>query len=270
MNFLEKLNLQIDKTNSLVCVGLDCELTKLPKHLLDEENPQLEFNKAIIDATKDLVCAYKPNSAFYEAQGEQGMEALAETIDYIPEHIPVILDSKRGDIGNTSRLYAQACFEILKADAITVHPYMGIDSVQPFLDYVDKATFILVKTSNPSAVEFEDLEMGGKKLYELVAEKVAEWSQKFPGLAGAVIGATYPEDLAKIRSILPNVPFLIPGLGKQGGSVEETLKNGVDKDKRGLIINSSRGIIFASTGEDFAEKAREETIKFRDSINTYR
>ncbi|HNT30107.1 MAG TPA: orotidine-5'-phosphate decarboxylase [bacterium] len=271
MNFKEKFSAIVAKNNSLVCIGLDSELAKLPEHLKSADNPQFEFNKAIIDATADLVCAYKPNMAFYEAEGVKGMESLKKTIAYIPKHIPVILDAKRGDIDNTSRLYAQACFEYLGADAVTVHGYMGTDTVKPFLEYADKAIFVLVKTSNPSAVEFEDLPgEEGNPNYLRMAELVAGWGRLFPGTAGAVVGATYPDDLLPIREILPEAPLLIPGLGKQGGDAEKTVKNGMNARKVGILVNNSRGIIFASEADDFADAAREKAQAFRDMLNQLR
>ncbi|OIP95134.1 orotidine 5'-phosphate decarboxylase [Candidatus Wirthbacteria bacterium CG2_30_54_11] len=271
MGFTAKLNSITQKNNSLVCIGLDSEMSKLPEHLEGSADPQFEFNKAIIDATADLVCAYKPNMAFYEAEGLKGIEALKKTMDYIPKHIPIILDAKRGDIDNTSRLYAQACFDYFGADAVTIHGYMGTDTVKPFLEYEDKAIFVLVKTSNKSAGEIEDIEgKDGKKVYLRMAEQIAVWNTQFSGRAGAVVGATYPADLLPIRQILPNAPLLIPGLGKQGGDAENTVINGMDARKAGILVNNSRSIIFASTGTDFAEVARAKAIEFRDQLNSYR
>ncbi len=271
MNFREKLDLVVTRNNSLVCVGLDSEIAKMPPHIQSMEDPQFEFNKSIIDATADLVCAYKPNIAFYELFGARGITSLLKTIEYIPKNIPIVLDAKRGDIGDTSYMYAKSYFETFGVDAVTIHGYMGSDTVAPFMKYEDKAIFVLVKTSNPSAVEFEDMELkDGKKLYIKVAEKIAEWNELYPGLCGTVVGATFPADLKPIRVILPDVPFLVPGLGKQGGDTEQTVLNGMDARGRGLLINSARAIIFAGNGLDFAQKAREETLKLRDKINQYR
>ncbi len=271
MNFAEKLNAITGTNNSLVCIGLDSEMSKLPEHLQNSDDPQFEFNKAIIDATADLVCSYKPNMAFYEAEGARGIASLKKTMAYIPKHIPIVLDAKRGDIDNTSRLYAQACFDYYGADAVTLHGYMGTDTVKPFLEYEDKAIFVLVKTSNKSAVEIEDIEdRDGKKVYIRMAEQIARWNTQYANRAGAVVGATYPADLLPIRQILPDAPLLIPGLGKQGGDAENTIKNGMDSRKAGILVNNSRGIIFASTSIDFAEVARAKAIEFRDQLNSYR
>ncbi len=268
--FLEKLADVVRSNNSLVCVGLDSELSALPSTIRSTPLPQLEFNRAIIDATKDFVCAYKPNMAFYEAEGRSGLEALQKTIAYIPSHIPVILDAKRGDIGNTSRLYARACFEDLGVDAVTLHGYMGSDTVAPFFEYEGKGVFVLVKTSNPSAVEIEDIVAhDGRKLYLHVAQKCEEWNRISKGRCGAVVGATYPEDLRAVRAILKSAPILVPGVGAQGGDLQATLRAGLVQGS-GLLINSSRGIIFASKEGDFAERAAVEARSFRDLINSHR
>lgn len=272
MQIQDKFDQIIEKNNSLVCVGLDSDFSKLPKHLKDSENSQFEFNKAIIDATHDLVCAYKPNSAFYEALGSKGIEQLKMTCDYIKEaypEIPIILDAKRADIGNTNEGYVTYAYEHLGVDAITLHPYLGSEAIKPFLDREDKAAIILCRTSNPGAGEFQDLVSDGQKLYQIVAKKVVnEWNKN--NNCFLVVGATYPGELAEVRKIAGDMTFLVPGIGAQGGDVEQTVKAGLNSKKAGMIINSSRGIIFASTGEDFAEKAREETVKLRDEINKYR
>ncbi|HDS11615.1 MAG TPA: orotidine-5'-phosphate decarboxylase [Candidatus Wirthbacteria bacterium] len=271
MNFTAKLENITKQNNSLVCVGLDSEIAKMPEHIQNLDDPQFEFNKAIIDATLDLVCAYKPNIAFYETEGIKGLESLKKTIDYLPKDIPIVLDAKRGDIGNTSLMYAKSYFEYFGVDAVTVHGYMGTDTVAPFLKYEEKAIFVLVKTSNPSAVELEDVPTdNGQPVYLRMAELVAKWNRDFPGTAGAVVGATYPEDLKPIREILPTAPLFIPGLGKQGGDAEKTIKFGIDANQAGVLINNSRGIIFASLGLDFADKAREACLTFRDELNSYR
>ncbi|MBI5451973.1 orotidine-5'-phosphate decarboxylase [Candidatus Gottesmanbacteria bacterium] len=288
MNFIDKLNNLIEKNNSLVCVGLDSDVDKIPKHLASKSgNFQLEFNKSIIDATRDLVCAYKPNTAFYDQHGVGGLQTLQETIKYIKDNysdIPIILDAKRGDIGNTNLGYVGYAFNWLEADAITLHPYLGKEAMQPFLDRVDNGIVILCRTSNPGAGEFQDLLVipsdppaGGvvegshaaKPLYKIVAEKVVnDWNKN--GNCLLVVGATYPEELAAIRKIAGDMTFLVPGVGAQGGDVEKTVKAGLNSQKKGLIISSSRGIIFASTNADFAGKARVETRKLRDEINKYR
>lgn len=268
-----------------VCVGLDSEVGKIPQHLQIPTcagSTILGFNQEIIKATADIVCAYKPNSAFYEAHGERGMQALDLTIrfikDFAPE-VPIILDAKRGDIGNTNVGYIESAFQILGADAITVHPYLGKESLQPFLDQKDKGVIVLCRTSNKGAIEFQDLTIaqfngnpGCPKftpLYQFVAKQIAQsWNGN--GNCLLVVGATYPKELAEIREIVGDMPILIPGIGAQGGDIEKTIKAGKDSRGMGMIINSSRGIIFASSGEDFAEAARRETLKLNEEINKYR
>lgn len=272
MNFQAKLRHISQKNNSLVCVGLDSEMSKLPAHLKSVPNPQFEFNKAIIDETHNLVCAYKPNTAFYEAEGSAGVNQLKMTTDYIkskyPE-IPIIIDAKRADIGNTNDGYARFVFDYLNADAITLHPYLGKESLKPFLERSDRGLFILCRTSNPGAGEFQDLVVNGKPLYQFVAEKVTkEWN--YNGNCGLVVGATYPDELNVVRQLVGKMPLLIPGIGAQGGDVEKTVKAGVDSDGLNAVINSSRGIIFASNGTDFAEAAKNKTIKLKNEINKYR
>lgn len=272
MTFLDKLNNAIKKNNSLVCVGLDSDFDKLPEHLKQQEYPQFAFNKAIIDETHDLVCAYKPNSAFYEARGEEGIKELKLTCDYINNTYPdisIILDAKRGDIGNTNNGYIKFAYEYLGVDAITLHPYLGSEALKPFFDMEEKGAILMGRNSNPGAEELQDLQIGDKKLYQIVAEKAAnDWNKN--GNCLLVVGATYPEELAEIRQIAKELTFLVPGIGAQGGDVEKTLKAGLTAEKKGLIINSSRGIIFASSDENFAEKAKEEATKLRDEINKYR
>lgn len=293
MNFKQKLDNIVRKNNSLLCVGLDSGIEKVPKHIRKGEHPQSTFNKAIIDSTADLVCAYKPNTAFYEARGNRGIEALKITCDYIKEkypQIPIILDAKRADIGSTNEGYAKFAYDYLGVDAITLHPYLGKEALRPFLDREDKGVFILCRTSNPGAGEFQDLlvtEKGkntsgvarrdspdgegiGKPLYQIVAEHVVnDWN--YNGNCGLVVGATYPAELKIVRRIVSDgFPLLIPGIGVQGGDVEKTVKAGIDANGLNAIINSSRGIIFASNGADFVQKARIEAEKLRDSINKYR
>ncbi len=272
MHFNEKLEIHIKNNHSLVCVGLDPELSKLPEHIRIKENAQFTFNKAIIDATHDIVAAYKPNSAFYEALGEEGINQLKQTCDYInfayPE-IPIILDAKRADIGNTNNGYLNFAYEFLNVDAITLNPYLGSEALKPFLDREDKGCIILCKTSNAGSGELQNLTIEGKPLYEHVAQKVAnEWNANKN--CSLVIGATYPEELASIREIVGDMNLLVPGIGAQGGDVEKTIKAGLNSQNAGLLINSSRGIIFASKGEDFAQKAREAALKLREEINNYR
>jgi len=272
MNFQSKISEISMENNSLLCIGLDSDINKLPFHIKGTDNPQYNFNKAIIEATHDLVCAYKPNSAFYEAQGEEGIRQLKQTVYFVKENypkIPVILDAKRADIGNTNEGYVKFAFDHLGADAITLHPYLGKDALKPFLERRDKGLFILCRTSNSGAGEFQDLEIDGKPLYQVIAAKVAkDWN--YNGNCGLVVGATYPKELDIVRHIVGNIPILIPGIGAQGGDLEKTVQAGVDKTGLNALINSSRGIIFASTGVNFAEKAREEALKLKNLINKQR
>ena len=259
MNFVQKLLAAARENNSLLCIGLDPDPQLMP-HV-----GVFEFNRAIIDATSDLVCAYKPNLGFYEALGVEGMEALHRTVEYIPKSLPVIGDAKRGDIGNTARAYAKALFETLGFDAATVSPYLGYDSVEPFLSYADKGVFVLCKTSNPGAAEFQEVLCGERRLFELVAERAKEWNTS--GNVGLVVGATYPEELRLIRQLCPDMPLLIPGIGAQGGDLPLVVRYGVDAHGERAIINSSRQILYASRGSDFAQAARREALALRQRIN---
>lgn len=292
MNFQQKLENLIQKNNSLLCIGLDTDINKIPKHLLEKEDSVFEFNKTIIDKTHDLVCSYKLNIAYYSAEGLKGLESLIKTIRYIHDrysNTPVILDAKRADVGHTSEAYAKEVFEQINADSVTVNPYLGFDAVEPFLKYKDKGVIILCRTSNPGASDFQDLLVtpdvsigihirsgnvaphreNGLPLYLKVAKKIVEWDKKY-GNCLMVVGATWPREMKKIREIAKDMFFLVPGIGTQGGDLENTLKNGLTKNKSGLIIHSARAIIYASNGEDFAEKARQKAIKMRDEINRYR
>lgn len=273
MDFKQKLTTISEANNSLLCVGLDIDKEKIPSHLFQtEENPFLAFNKQIIDATHDLVCSYKLNMAFYEALGKEGAELLSATIEYIPQKIPVILDGKRNDIGNTAKKYAETLFHVLKGDAATVNPYLGLDGLTPFLDYQEKCIFILCRTSNPSASDFQDLIIQDtkKSLYQLVAKKAAEWNQTY-GNCALVVGATCPAELKEVRDIVGDtMPLLIPGVGKQGGDIAAAVKNGTNSDGQLAIINSSRGIIYAASGEDFAEAARKQAVSLKEAINQHR
>ena len=263
MNFLEKL-LQAARTNSsLLCIGLDPDPELMPK--VDV----FQFNKAIVDATSDLVCAYKPNLAFYEALGIEGLTALQQTVAYIPKSIPVIGDAKRGDIGNTARAYARALFETLGFDAATVNPYLGRDSIEPFIEYREKGVFILCRTSNVGSAHFQALPLlqTSRPLFELVAERAKEWN--LYGNVGLVVGATYPEELRQVRQLCPEMPLLIPGIGAQGGDLANAVRYGVDAKGEKAIISSSRQILYASRGEDFAPAAREAALNLRHEINRY-
>ena len=266
MSFIEKLAKAARQNNSLLCVGLDPDPGLMPDRV-----STFEFNKAIIDATCDLVCAYKPNFAFYEALGNEGIDALRQTVSYIPEDIPVIGDAKRGDIGNTAKAYARAIFSDLGCDATTVNPYLGFDSIEPFIQYRDRGVFILCRTSNAGAVDFQSLhcevESGYRQLFEIVAEKASQWNTY--GNLGLVVGATYPEELLLIRQSNPDMPLLIPGIGAQGGDLSKVVSYGVDKQGQKAIINSSRQIIYASREKDFAEAARQAAIELRDQINYF-
>jgi orotidine-5'-phosphate decarboxylase len=270
MTFIETIEAAWRKNNSLVCVGLDTDAQKIPNRLRTVEKPLLAFNKAIVDATADLVCAYKPQIAYYAAVGAE--DDLKDTIAFIHKKypgVPVILDAKRGDIGATAEMYAKEVFDRYEADAVTVNPYMGGDTLKPYLDRKDKGVVILCRTSNPGAVDIQDLEVNGEKLYRIVAAKaVGQWNEN--GNALLVVGATYPKELKEIRAICGDMPLLVPGIGAQGGDVEQAVVNGKDKNGAGMIINSSRGIIYAGKGDDFADAAREATIALRDEINRYR
>jgi orotidine-5'-phosphate decarboxylase len=270
MKFFEQITAAANKNRSMVCVGLDPDMGKLPECVKNAEKPFFEFNKAIVDATKDFVCCYKPQAAYYA--GADRDDELKMTIDYIHENapgIPVILDVKRGDIGSTASQYAREAFNRYQADAVTVNPYMGFDTLKPFLDHADKGVIILCRTSNPNSGDLQNLVSDGYMLYEHVAMLVRDrWN--YNKNAALVIGATYPEELKKIRTLCPELPFLVPGVGAQGGDVQKVIANGATADKTGLIINSSRGIIYASKGEDFAEKAGAAAKELRDLINSYR
>ena len=260
MNFADKLLAASRRNKSLLCVGLDPDPELMPQMGL------LEFNKAIIDNTADLVCAYKPNLAFYEALGIGGLEVLQKTIEYIPDNVPIIGDAKRGDIGNTAKAYAKALFVIFGFDAATVSPYLGFDSVEPFIQYNEKGVFILCRTSNPGAVDFQNLvDAQGIPLYEAVARKAREWNVH--GNIGLVVGATYTEELKAIRQLCPEMPILIPGIGAQGGDLESTVRCGIDAQGGNAIIAVSRQVLYASQGKDFAQAARHNAQELRDNIN---
>jgi orotidine-5'-phosphate decarboxylase len=254
---------QIQIKKSFLCIGLDVDLTKIPAHLLELEDPIFEFNKALIDATHDLCISYKPNTAFYEAYGIKGWQSLEKTIKYLNEKHPeifTIADAKRGDIGNTSTRYAKAFLEDLNFDSITVAPYMGKDSIEPFLAFENKHAIMLALTSNEGAFDFQTKNIDGKELYKVVIETSKSWKNSENLMY--VVGATKAEYFTEIRKIIPDSFLLVPGVGAQGGSLQEVCKYGMSKNV-GLLINSSRGIIYASNGLDFAEKAREEALKMQ-------
>jgi orotidine-5'-phosphate decarboxylase len=262
MTFIDKLLHASRKHKSWLCIGLDPDPDLMPGADV------LQFNRAIIEATSDLVCAYKPNLAFYEALGSEGTAILENTIKHVPGDIPVIGDAKRGDIGNTSRAYARALFSVLGFDAATVSPYLGYDSIEPFIAYQDKGVFILCRTSNKGAADLQDLLTNGLPLYEAVARKANEWNTY--GNIGLVVGATYPDELKRVRSICPEMPLLIPGIGAQGGDLTSVVRYGVDTQGEKAIINVGRQILYASKGNDFAQTARNAAERIRNQINDYR
>lgn len=261
MSFINKVKNRWNQ-GTQVCVGIDPFPEKFPPHVTDV----LTFNKAIIDATADLSCCYKPQFAHFAAIAQE--TALKETIAYIKANyseVPVILDSKRGDIGSTASMYAKEAFEHYQADAVTVNPYMGSDTVLPFAEHADKGVIVLCRTSNPSASEFQNQLIDGEPLYIHIA-KMAQEKWNANGNICLVVGATAPEEMAKIREVAPDLPFLVPGIGAQGGDLEATVKAGKFNQGGGLMINSSRGILYASQGKDFAEAAHEETLKLKNAI----
>lgn len=268
MVFSEKVRAVIAAKKSYVCVGLDTDLKRVPDFIQGTAYDRFTvFNKRIIDATIDYAAAYKLNSAFYEAEGPAGIEALIETIRYLPDDVIIIEDAKRGDIGNTAAQYARAIFENHRADAVTLNPYMGYDCIEPFLAYEGKGCFVLCLTSNKGAGDFQKLELKkGGLFYQEAARKIAGWSTG--GGIGMVVGATQADELSGIREIAPDIPLLIPGIGKQGGDLRKTVEAGIGPRKAPALINSSRGIIFRSSGEDYAESAGTECKKLRDDINS--
>lgn len=272
MNFLDKLNKAVEKNNSLVCVGLDPDMSKIPAQFKTADNGFFEFCKAIVDSTHDLVCAYKPNPAFFEAQGSIGFINLEKICEYIRtqySHIPIIYDCKRGDIGNTNQAYAISAFDHLQVDAVTLHPYFGKTSLQPFLDFKDKGMIIMIKSSNAGSGEFQDLPIGDIRLFEHVTRQAKDsWNEN--GNIVLMVGATYPAELETVRKIAGDeMQILVPGVGAQGG-VAEMLRAGLNSDGKGLIINSSRSILYASSGDDFAQAARAETERLKTQINQFR
>lgn len=265
MSIIGKLNRRADAANSLLCIGLDTVIERIPPPFQKSATPQFEFNRYIIEATHPYTAAYKPNIAFYEARGRQGLHELALTIEYLRREHPdifTICDAKRGDIGSTSEAYASAIFDELGFDSVTLQPYLGQEALSPFLQREDKGCIILCRTSNPGAGEFQDLLVEGVPLWQMVAQHVSEmWNRR--GNCMLVMGATYPDEMQRVRKVVGDMPFLVPGIGAQGGNVRQTVEAGMNRQRKGLLINSSRGIIFA---EDPAEAARN----LRDEINQYR
>ena len=269
-NFWKLLEAQWEE-GKFLCVGLDSDVEKIPESIRKNSTREtiVAFNRAIVDVTKTLVCAYKPNIAFYEAHGDEGLAALRETAQYIIEQaseVPIILDAKRADIDSTNKGYVDAIFQHLQMDGVTVHPYLGSDALKPFLEQKDKGVFVLCRTSNRGAGELQDLITDGEELYKKVAHLVAEkWNVN--GNCGVVVGATYPEELKKVRAIVGDMPILIPGIGAQGGDLEKAVAAGKDSRGKGIIVCVSRSVIFASHGADFAEAARREAETLHDKIN---
>jgi orotidine-5'-phosphate decarboxylase len=276
--FVEKLQAAQAANDSWVCVGLDPVLERIPGPLLKYDDPFLPFLKAIVDSTADLVCAYKPNLGFYLALGAAGAIALERIIAYIPDEIPIILDAKFNDIGNTAQAYARGAFDALGADAATVNAYLGQDGIAPFLAHPTKAAFVLARTSNKSAGDFQDLRIAApgdagvedSTLYQAVARRAVAWNADFPGTCGLVVGATYPQELAQVRSLAPELPFLIPGIGAQGGSLDAAVHYGPTQSGVGPIINTSRGVLYASARDDFADAARRAADDLRRLIRRVR
>ena len=268
MRFIQKvMNIQREN-NSLLCIGLDTDVTKIPACLIDAENPQLEFNRSIIESTKDLVCAYKLNLAFYESAGPLGYETVKKTLEIIPPDIVTIGDGKRGDIGNTAKQYAKILFGQWGFDAATVNPYMGKDSVEPFLESDEHGVFLLALTSNPGSKDFQYLSCRGKPLYEQVVIRAKKWNTG--NNLGLVVGATHPIELRRIRSLVKEMPLLIPGVGAQRGDLEKTIRYGCTKQGNLALVNVSRGIIYASADDDFARQSRTAAMTFRDEMNVIR
>jgi orotidine-5'-phosphate decarboxylase len=273
MTFARKLENASTTNNSLLCIGLDPDPARIPSHLGSGAHAVVAFNKAVIRATQDIACAYKPNLGFYMAYGHDGIRALQETRRAIPDHIPVILDAKVGDIDVTSNGYAQGFFGEMGFDAVTAHPYIGVDGLEPLLNWKDRCVFILAKTSNPGSGDLQDLKLAStdpeRTVYEHVASQTAEWQGRF-GSCGLVAGATYPQEVEIIRGLAPDVPMLIPGVGSQGGNLEATVKAALGRGSGPIAINASRSIIYAGDGMDFAEAVRQAAIDLRDQINAAR
>ncbi len=267
MTFKEKLDAAWERSGSLLCIGLDPDPSRMA---IDDV---AAFNIAIIEATSDLVCAYKPNVAFYEALGpERGYAALRQTLAAIPSHVVTLADAKRGDVEHTARAYATAIYDNLGFDSATVNPYLGVDSVEPWIERPEKAAFIVCRTSNPGAPDLQDLQVqtdgGARPLYEVVGERANAWNRN--DNVGLVVGATYPGELRRLRQLCPDLPILIPGIGAQEGSLAESVRAGIDVHGRGVLISASRGVTYASRGSDFAQSARREALRLRDDINRER
>jgi len=268
--FVGHLTQAWETNDSLLCVGLDPEIERFPRHILAEASPIFHFNKSVIDATADLVCAYKPQFAHYAAyEAEDQLERTIEYIHRVYPDVPVILDAKRGDVGNTAERYAIEAFERYGADAVTVNPYLGGEALEPFLRHAERGVIVLCRTSNPGAGELQDLDIGGRRLYQVVAELAARrWNSR--GNCLLVVGATYPRELAEVRELVGEMPLLVPGVGAQGGDVAQVVRNGQTRSGTGLIISASRSILYASAGPDFAAAARRAAEVLRAQINAGR
>ncbi|MCC6315408.1 MAG: orotidine-5'-phosphate decarboxylase [Thermomicrobiales bacterium] len=272
----DRLRQRMGQSGSLVCVGLDPDVARLPEPLRavdDVEAAIVRFNAGLIEATADLVCAYKPNLGFYLAHGAAGIRALERTRALVPPDVPVILDAKIGDIGSTAAAYARGVYDVWRFDAVTLNPYLGSDALEPFLNRPGRGVFILCKTSNPGSGEFQDLPVSGEVVRSLaldVAAGTREWSARFPATVGLVVGATYPADLAAVRALCPDQPILLPGIGAQVGDLAAAVAAGMDRQRGGLIVTSSRAIIYAGSGADWAARARAATVALRDAIETAR
>jgi orotidine-5'-phosphate decarboxylase len=264
MTFSDKLRSVQRQTKSLLCVGLDVDPAKLPPSIRQSGNPILEFSEQIINATCDLVCAYKPNLAFFEALGTGGHETLKRVLELIPKSIITIGDAKRGDIGSTAERYVVSLFDDFGFDAATVNPYLGFDSIEPFLRDEERGVFLLALTSNPGSKDFQRLKVGARPLYERIVKKAKNWNTKKN--LGLVVGATHPRELKSLRKLAPQMPFLIPGVGSQGGDLKSAVRFGCIEPGWGAVINASRSILYASSGNDFAKAARTEALRMRDEI----
>jgi len=270
MSFAERLLERGRGCNSLLCVGLDPVWERLPEAIRREPDPVLAFNRAVVEATVPWACAFKPNIAFYEALGPAGLEALRRTIAFIHRQTEalVIIDAKRADVGHTAAAYARALFDLLETDAVTLNPYLGGDALGPFLKRPEKGCFILCRTSNPGAGEFQDLPVNGRPLYLVVAERVRQWNER--GNCGLVVGATFPEELAQVRATCPGMPLLIPGVGAQQGDLARAVQAGMDGRGEGILVNASRSILYASSGSDFAEAAARAARELCEAIQAAR
>ncbi len=264
MAAVEKLQNKQEKNRSMICLGLDLDPKRMPPDNAKSIKGMYDFAMRIVDATSDLVCAYKPNMAFFENRGPEGLSLLKSVVERIPEDMPIIIDGKRGDIGNTASFYAEALYDKLRADWVTLNPYMGYDSMRPFLEYKEKGVFVLCLTSNPGSKDFQHLMIDGKPLYKIVAEKVDYWNKD--GNCGLVVGATQPEELKEIREVAGSMPILIPGVGAQGGSLEKAVIYGTANFQKIALINVSRSVLYASKEMDFAQRARQELRKLNETV----